>query len=40
VVADSTRPRTRNFYVVIDQADSDTALGNRTVAMVSILARN
>ena len=36
VVADSTRRQAKNFYVVISDPSSNTTLGTRTVAMVSI----
>ncbi len=37
IVSDPTRRETRNFFVVIDQADPHVALGSRTTAKVSIL---
>jgi serine/threonine protein kinase len=37
IVSDPTRRETRNFFVVIDQADPHVSLGSRTTAKVSIL---
>ncbi len=37
IVSDPTRRATRNFFVVIDQADPHVSLGSRTTAKVSIL---
>jgi len=38
IMADPGRRQTKNFYVVIDEPSPDTALGARTLSMVSILA--
>jgi hypothetical protein len=36
IVSDPTRRAAKNFYVVIDEASDNAALGSRTLSMVTI----